>query len=248
MKSHSLGAACAVALALVVSMSAAAAPVSGQGTWETTLQPRDLDGNPATIEAYYDTSLNITWLANANLAASNTFGALGVTGGWGTMVWGGGLNWINGMNAANYLGYNDWRLPKVAASGTLNCTFAYSGTDCGYNVITAHSEMAHLFYNELGNQAFYDSSGTQLGVGLFNSGPFNNLQENIYWTGTQYSTDPYAWYFDFLLGGQNLIHMSDSSVYAWAVRDGDVAAVPVPAAAWLFGSGLLSLLGVARRF
>jgi hypothetical protein len=27
----------------------------------------------------------------------------------------------------------------------------------------------------------------------------------------------------------------------------DVAAVPVPAAVWLFGSGLLGLIGVARR-
>ncbi|MCP4042838.1 MAG: VPLPA-CTERM sorting domain-containing protein, partial [Gammaproteobacteria bacterium] len=28
---------------------------------------------------------------------------------------------------------------------------------------------------------------------------------------------------------------------------GDVSAVPVPAAVWLFGSGLIGLLGVARR-
>jgi hypothetical protein len=37
--------------------------------------------------------------------------------------------------------------------------------------------------------------------------------------------------------------------YAWAVSRGDIspAAVPVPAAAWLFGSGLLGLFGVARR-
>jgi hypothetical protein len=35
---------------------------------------------------------------------------------------------------------------------------------------------------------------------------------------------------------------------AWAVRDGDViSAVPLPAAAWLFGSGLLGLTGIARR-
>jgi len=36
-------------------------------------------------------------------------------------------------------------------------------------------------------------------------------------------------------------------IYAWAVRSGDVSAVPVPAAMWLFGSGLLGLIGVARR-
>ena len=33
--------------------------------------------------------------------------------------------------------------------------------------------------------------------------------------------------------------------YAWAVRDGDV--VPIPAAVWLFGSGLIVLAGFARR-
>ena len=39
---------------------------------------------------------------------------------------------------------------------------------------------------------------------------------------------------------------------AWAVQSGDatvgwVPQVPVPAAAWLFGSGLLGLIGVAGR-
>mgnify|MGYP001458767993 CR=1 FL=1 len=34
--------------------------------------------------------------------------------------------------------------------------------------------------------------------------------------------------------------------YSWAVRAGDVSSVPVPAAAWLFGSALAGLL-VARR-
>ena len=37
--------------------------------------------------------------------------------------------------------------------------------------------------------------------------------------------------------------------YAWAVRDGDVAAsvVPIPTAAWMFVFGLLGLIGVSRR-
>lgn len=33
----------------------------------------------------------------------------------------------------------------------------------------------------------------------------------------------------------------------WAVRYGDVPSVPVPATVWLFGSGLISLVGLARR-
>ncbi len=43
-------------------LTAQAAPVPGQGTWETTLQARDLDGNPSTTEAWYDTALNLLWL------------------------------------------------------------------------------------------------------------------------------------------------------------------------------------------
>ena len=36
--------------------------------------------------------------------------------------------------------------------------------------------------------------------------------------------------------------------YAWAIRgDGVGSMVPIPAAAWLFGSGLLGLLAVKRR-
>jgi hypothetical protein len=63
------GVVCDSVLAFFITTSHAAA-VSGQGTWETTLQGRDLDGNPATFEAYYDTDLNITWLANANIAGN----------------------------------------------------------------------------------------------------------------------------------------------------------------------------------
>ena len=43
-----------------------AAAISGQGTWETTLQGRDLYGNLSTFEAYYDTVLNATWLDAVN--------------------------------------------------------------------------------------------------------------------------------------------------------------------------------------
>jgi len=39
----------------------------------------------------------------------------------------------------------------------------------------------------------------------------------------------------------------DQGYYAWAVYSGDVSAVPVPAAVWLFGSGLMGLVGLDRR-
>ena len=36
--------------------------IEGQGTCEITLEARDLDGDASTLEAYYDTVLDITWL------------------------------------------------------------------------------------------------------------------------------------------------------------------------------------------
>jgi hypothetical protein len=63
-------------------------------------------------EVVYDTDYNITWLANANLAASNTFGVSGINAD-GTMNWDTAQSWITAMNTANYLGLNDWRLPTA---------------------------------------------------------------------------------------------------------------------------------------
>jgi hypothetical protein len=48
--------------------------------------------------------------------------------------------------------------------------------------------------------------------------------------------------------GDQGFHNKSIEYYAWAVRSGDVvSAVPVPATVWLFGSGLIGLLGIARR-
>jgi len=66
-------------------------------------------------QAYYDTVLDITWLADANLAASNTFGVSGIHS-WGGMTWDTAQSWLMAMNAdggTGYLGYNNWRLPTV---------------------------------------------------------------------------------------------------------------------------------------
>ena len=234
----------ATALSVVVlgaSTLAQAAAVSGQGTWETTLQGRDLDGNVTTFEAYYDTALNITWLADANYAQTSGYDADGL------MDWSTANAWAAGLNPYGS-GVTGWRLPTVTDTGASGCDFAYTGTDCGYNVNTATGEMAHMFYTTLGNKAYYDTSGVgpQAGWGLTNTGLFSNVQSSSYWSGTEYAPDTsIAWHFAFNDGSQDPVSKVVGA-YAWAVRPGDVAAVPVPAAAWLFGSGLLGLLGVAR--
>ena len=62
---------CAAALA-VVCLPAQSAAIPGWGTWETTLQARDINGD-GVVDAYYDTTLNITWLANMNAGAGSAF-------------------------------------------------------------------------------------------------------------------------------------------------------------------------------
>ena len=246
MKSRLLCAAGACIIA-IISPYTQAVPVSAQGTWETTLQGRDLDGNAATFEAYYDTTLNITWLADANYA--RTVGASSN----GRMTLNQALYWVNNLNVNGVTG---WRIPTMLDTGRRGCTaIALSGTDCGFNVqtgsaaTTVYSEMASLFYDTLGNLAQVDAAGNaQSGAGLTNSGPFSNFVENIsYWSGPINQADfSGAWTFRGLNGKQEPLPRS-FELMVIPVRSGDISTVPVPAALWLFGSGLLGLVGIARR-
>jgi hypothetical protein len=225
----------------LVSSTAHATAVSGQGTWETTLLPRDLDGNTSTAEAYYDTALGITWLVPDYL---------GIPLGWDSAK-----SWAAGLDPYGS-GITGWRLPMITDQGNDGCNFDYVGTDCGYNVDTSTSEMAYMYYVTLGDLGYSDTAGyVQSGWGLTNTGWFSYIQSSPFWSPTEDVTNSnFAWMFDFGSGVQNPYYkLSDLNdvAFAWAVHDGDVgvavSSVPVPAAAWLFGSGLLGLIGVSRR-
>lgn len=207
-------------------------------------------------QAYYDDVLNITWIGNTNLAESNTFGVLGIVPD-GRMTWDQANEWIVGMNAVAYLGKSDWRLPEIVDTGTTGCVdFVYSGTDCGMNVDVATSELAHLYYSTLGNQAVYDNTQTLRACAsegpnfcLTNLGPFANLGRNDYWSSTEYLVDPpynSAWFFSFHDGGQ-VYRGKGEVMLSWAVRSGDFSVVPIPAAIWLFGSALGAVVTLRRK-
>lgn len=241
MKSFLCGAS-GLILSFLFSSAPHAAAVGGQGTWQTTLQARDFDGDAGTIEGWYDTVLGITWLADANY--TQTIGESAD----------GRIKWADALVLADNLqlyGIDAWRLPSVTDTGSIGCDFAFSGTDCGFNVDTSTSEMSYMYYVTLGNKAYYDTGGNpgQAGWGLTNTGPFVNLQNFSYWADKLYTPDTSAaWHFDFILGHQGGVGLTSPQNF-WAVHDGDVgmATVPVPAAMWLFGSGLFGLSGMVMR-
>lgn len=214
-------------------------------------------------QAYYDTGLDVTWIANANLAATNAFGVSGVQSD-GSMNWNAAKNWIAAMNAANYLGGNDWRLPGVSpvSGGFFNYTFFYSGSsDKGYNISApgspyagSHgSELAFLFYNSLANLGARDLNGASLGCEsasngcLENTGPLVNLVPDIYWTGAAYlPVATNTWYFDMGTGYQDAT-WEGIEYHVLAVRTGDVAAVPEASTFGMMLVGLGMVGFVARR-
>jgi hypothetical protein len=145
-------------------------------------------------------------------------------------TWQNQVNWADALSVTfggNFI--DNWRLPTALNQDG-------SGPCSGYNC--TGSEMGHLYYTELGNAA---------GGPLTNTGPFTNLQQLYYWSGTEYSADPhYAWDFD-TNGGNQTNYDKGLSLYAIAVRPGDVSAVPEPGTMLLLGTGLAGLIVFRKR-
>ena len=104
----------------------------------------------------YDSANNISWLANANLAATNRFG-LPVCNASGTqpcvnpsgsMSYKSAAAWVQAMNAANYLGNTNWQLPTTPLADS-GCGFVGpQNNSFGYGC--SASALGSLYYNALG--------------------------------------------------------------------------------------------------
>jgi hypothetical protein len=160
--------------------------------------------------------------------------------------------------------------------GYASTTTTTDGMDGGWRDYsgTPVSELGYMFYVNLANLGKCDPAFTlgchiqdgfndqQYNTGLFTNfshivlPDFTELTVGNYATGTDFFDEiteglngDYAWNFGIDKGESQLRRKGAGfdRLAAWAVRDGDVSAVPVPAAVWLFGSGLLGLIGIARR-
>jgi len=195
-------------------------------------------------QAVYDTDRDITWLSNANAAAGSAFDD-GHNSSDGLMSWNNAIAWAESLTIG---GFTDWRLPTTlipdTSSGCANPNVPQASACSG-------SEIGHLYYNELDGDFFPFNAPAN---GIQDSGDpdlslFSNIQSTagqggIYWTSTDFNPAR-AWVFNLNNGIQSG-QLKSFHHYAWAVRQGDVSAVPVPAAIWFFASGMVGLAGYRR--
>jgi hypothetical protein len=175
--------------------------------------------------AVYDWHQDITWLQDANYAATSGYDLDGRLRYADTLIY------IDYLNASQFLGVTSWRMPVMNyVTNNGEGTFGYCGTDKGHNVDPASGELAFLYYEHLKLQSKFDCNGQpQTPHGVTYSGPFiniNNIETQAYSYSTDYSPDPArAWAFHFEYGGQHADGKLSASP-VWPVFSGDLLYQP----------------------
>lgn len=124
-------------------------------------------------------------------------------------------------------GVTGWRLPSADVNGDGMVVDCFGGGVIG----CSDNEMGFLYWEE--------------GITFNAQSPFHSIRAGSFYSGTKIGSFIYA--HNFGNGGLQVGTDGNFAFDGWAVRNGDVGVVPVPAAVWLFGSGLLGLIGISRR-
>ncbi len=142
----------------------------------------------------------------------------------GRMAWQDAEAWIARLNSQSYLGFTDWRQPKVSQPDA-GCSLQFQAAgfiDQGYGLNCFGSEIVHLYINELtlnpaacpGGSACFQNSIPFMNIGIFN-----------YWTGTpvlSFADSSFNVSTSAQIGRQLLSH-NGSRWYVWPVRPATAA-------------------------
>jgi hypothetical protein len=212
--------AAAIGLALACALPAQAAPVSGQGTWETTLQARDINAD-GTVDAWYDTVRDVSWLADAKAIRGTVFDD-GFDTNDGRVTYASATSWVATLNVSGVTG---WRLPDI--------------------------DIQYLYQDTLGNQtAPFGPLRGWTNTGPFDNVADFGVS-GWYWRGTAPEVEyPRAQVWTADGTGAYFYSEPVTNKYgAWAVKSGDIMVSAVPEIeTWAMMLAGLGLMGaVARR-
>lgn len=170
-------------------------------------------------QAVYDDVADLSWTTNANIN--------------GLMTWEDANTWATNLEID---GVGGWRLPTTLQPDA-TCDSQYDpggGLDLqGYGTGCTGSEMGNLT--------------NVVGVTAATPGMFSDVQPGPYWSSTEYAPDTTGAWVRTLNGDYQYVGNKNDFRYAWAVQSGNVGEVPLPAAVWLFGSGLIGFVGLAKH-
>jgi hypothetical protein len=209
-----------VTLALLTTTASASSNLLAQ----ERLQPRDLDGNSTTAEAWYDSELNITWLQDTNIGQSDTFGLQrGAISDFGTEVDSGGAMlrealpaFISGMNQNTYLGQSNWRLPTAMAGSDPGCSTQLDDGQISYGSGCTGAEAGSL------NLYLENRYGGIAASPFVNSRTSGSNIVGDRWLGSNGPSGRHK----FSFGGQGNLSFCGAGrcdkAYVWPVHDGDI--------------------------
>ena len=131
-------------------------------------------------QTVYDPNLNVTWLANGNLAGKETFGVSNINKD-GSMDYATAMRWIDAMNkldqGVGYLGHNNWQLPTAPGKDKSCARTGRNGESFGFHC--SGSALGSLFYGSLGLR----EPNTAVPILTNTVGPFRDFQPYLYWSG-----------------------------------------------------------------
>ena len=159
-----------------------------------TLASPPVEQTPAVdARLFYDSRLQVTWLTNANLPATQTFGIAGINKS-GSMTYPTAQRWVAALsafdNGLGVLGHHNWQLPTAPEMDGSCARTGRQGESFGFGC--SGSALGSLYYKTLG----LHEPNRAVPIQGTNAGPFRNFQPYLYWSDSA-AADPKQGFISF---------------------------------------------------